>query len=412
MQGFKRNRLFGAIALNTALLASTGAFAAEEAGYIEAGVFRLTPKLKTDISHDDNVYQTKNDTDSSTVLTVNPTLEAKTTRGLNEYSLLLDIKDKRYSGQSDVDHTDVSATVKVHQEFTSRHRIDLSLSSGRYHDSPTKIASTNERYAAKYDKQTADFVYGFGNEEAMAQIDVFGGVDERDHKKNDEKDSSSKTLGSTFYYRIMPKTKALVEVKKRSMTYDDKQTFNGELVDAGFDVTSYLVGLSWEATAKTSGYTKFGRRSRKAEAHNVDNEDANAWEVGVSYQLLPYSLIQLSTTRDYGLESDDPLSASFTSGTNTTLSWNHEWSDRISSRASWTMVREEVQGVGGQTFKDRDGDTYSLGASWKVRRWVTLHADYSFEKRDESLKAAGREADQTPNNFDQNVFSISVELTL
>ena len=413
MKIFKYNKFARAIALHTTMLASAGVLATEDAGYINAGAFQLTPKLKTEVAHDDNVLQTKDNTRSSTILTVNPSLEAKAINGLNEYSVLLDVDSNRYASEQELDYTDISATFDVHQEFNSRNRVDFSLFGGKLHDANSLIASGKR--PPEYNKQTGNFVYGFGSEQAKAQVEVFGGLEKKDYKEkeNNKKDSSTKTLGSTFYYRVMPKTKALVEVKKRAMKYDEKQkNDNNQLVDAGFDVTSYLIGLSWEATAKTSGYTKFGRRSREAEASGIDRETSNAWEVGVSYQPLPYSTIQLSTTHDYGLESDDPLKADFTSGTNTTLSWNHEWSDRIGSRASWNMIREEVQGLGGQSFKDRETDTFSIGMSWKMRRWLTVHADYSREKRDESLKAAGLAADRIANDYSRNIYVVSVEMTL
>ena len=407
MQRFRNNGLAGAIALITAAMVSAGTQAAvEEAAHIDMGVFELTPGLTTVFSHDDNVYKDRVER-SSNVLTVNPSLEFKAIQGVNEYGVLLDVKSSRYFSEREADYTDYLADFDIHQEFNSRNRVDLSLAAGELHDL-NALRGSDGRRPPEYIKKAGDFVYGFGSEEAKAQVEFFGGIENKNYKKTNNKDSSAKTLGATVYYRVMPKTSVLVEVKNRDLQYDDKQLIGGVLQNAGFDVSSYLLGLDWEATAKTSGYVKAGRRYRDTDVSGISTESANGWEVGVSYQPLPYSTLQLSTSRDYGLETDNPAAADFTNGINTTLSWNHEWTDRISSDVSWTVVSEEVENASGETLKDRDSDTISLSLNWKVRRWLTVSAGYSYDARDESLKADG----QTDNGYNRNVYTLSAEMSL
>ncbi len=401
MQRFRNNGLAGAVALITASMISTGAVAAvEEPGHIDVGVFELTPGLKTTFGHDDNVYKDKAER-SSNFASINPSLELKAMQGVNEYSVLADVNGNRYFSERDADYTDATLSFNGHHEFNSRNRLDLSLVAAELHDANAQRASDGR--PPEYIKHAADFIYGFGGEEAMARFDLFGGVDKKNYKETIDKDSSAKTLGTTVYYRVMPKTRALVELKKRKLKYDDSTAD-----DSGFAVTSYLVGLNWDATAKTSGYVKVGRRYRDTEVSGVSTESSNGWEVGLSYQPLPYSTIQLSTSRDYGLETDDPTASNFTSGTNTTLSWNHNWTDRIDSNLSWTVVSEEVQNSAGTPLKDRDSDTVSLALGWKVQRWLTVSAGYTYDTRDESIKSSG----ESDNGYSRNVYTLMAEMSL
>ena len=402
---FRCNGLACAVAIAASVIASSSV--AKDAGTIELGAVQLTPDLEAGFAHDTNVYKTKTNERSSNVFQLNPSLEFKAMQGVNEYTLLLDADSNRYTSEREADYTDVQASFDIHQELNSRHRFDASVMAGELHDANSRRASDSRR-PPEYIKKAGDLVYGFGRQEARIQFELFGGAETKNYKKTNDKDASTKNYGGTLYYRVMPKTRVLLEAKRRELMYDDKQLINGSLQNAGFDITSYLFGLNWDATAKTSGYVKLGRRYRDVEVAGVGRDHYTGWEVGVSYLPLPYSVIQLSTSRDYGLESDDPASASFTNGTNTTLSWSHDWSDRFNSMLSWTVVGEDVQDAQGKSLKDRDSDTVSLELGWTVDRWLKLTAGYTYDKRGESLKAAG----QVDNGFSRHIYSLGAKVSL
>ncbi|WP_461536565.1 outer membrane beta-barrel protein [Spongorhabdus nitratireducens] len=390
----------------------SAAAAVEDAGHLTLGAFEVTPELRTAIGYDDNVYRDGNTVGlkekGSFVYNINPSVEFKAQKGLSTYALTLDVNDKRFSAESDANFTDYALLGDVHQEFNSRNRLDLGFDLGVYHDEGSTINGATDKDAPEYTRKQADIKYGFGSMEAKARFDVFASINDQDYdKKNGSYEGRSRKtteFGTTVFYKVMPKTSALVEVKKRDLEYDKR---SGDTAKPGYEITSYLVGLEWEATAKTTGYAKIGRRHRSADAKGVDSENFTGWEVGVSYMPVDHSVFQLSTTRDYGLESDNPANADFTKGTSTTLSWMHSWTDRISTNAGYTYTDEEVQ-RSAQTIKDRDINTFKLGADWKLRRNLTLSLNYEHSKRDEDRKVSTVSED----GYSRNVYMLTAELAL
>ncbi|WP_281648194.1 outer membrane beta-barrel protein [Parendozoicomonas sp. Alg238-R29] len=395
MQRLSINGMTGMVALCAAM----GTHAAVVApASVQIGGVHLVPSLKSALSHDDNVYRDRTE-QSSKVLNINPSLDIRAAKGADTYSLLLEADANRYFSERDADYTDYKAALTTHNEFNSRNRLDTTLRIGEINDAGSKRTADNK--TPEYIGKAADIVYGFGSLEAKARVDVFGGVEAKNYKKSTGSDTRTNYYGATAYYRLMPKTDVLFEVKQRDLEYKNVN-------DGGFNVTSYLVGVNWDATAKTSGFAKFGRRYRDAEASGVSDESYTGWEVGVSYKPLSYSLIQLSTGRDYGLDAEDPSSNSFTKGTNLTLSWQHDWSSRLTSNVSWSRVAEEVENQNGQTRKDRDTDTINLGLSWEVKRWLSVSAGFTRFVGDDDVKAVG----VTDDSYDRNVYTIGLEASL
>jgi len=396
--------------------------AVEDPGHIRWNGIDITPQLKTDIGYDDNVFREGSGAlkkKGSSFYSIDPSVEFKAQTGLSTYAVTLAAKDMNFNSQSDANYTDYGILGDIHQEFNSRNRLDVDWDYGVYHDAGSAIDGVNDKSAPEFVRKKAGFVYGFGSMEAMARVDLFGSINKQDYEKNrgirEGLNRETKEYGATFYYRLMPKTNALFEVKQRDLSYDRKLTdANNNGKSPGYDITSYLVGLSWDATAKTTGYAKIGRRYRETDLRDtnnqkIDKEGYTGWEVGVSYMPVDHSVIQLSTVRDYGLEYDNPQDDTFTKGTTTTLAWNHDWTSRIGTNVSYSYTDEEVQSALATNNKDRKVKTFGVGVDWKVRRFVTLSLGYQNTDRDESLKP-GSTADN--DSYRRNVYTLSAELAI
>ena len=375
-----------------------GAVAAvEDPGHIQWGAVEVTPMAKAGLGYDDNVFREGSGSlkdKGSTVYSLEAGAEFMAQKGLSTYALNVDALSKNFTSEQDANFVDFGIGADVHQEFNSRNRLDANLAWGQYHDEGSTIDGDTNKEAPEYNRTQAGLTYGFGSTEAKARIDLFGNYDESDYKAGGN-DKNTKEYGATAYYRFMPKTDVLLEIKERKLGYS---SFDG------YDITSYLVGLNWEATAKTTGYAKLGRRTRSAVG--VSNENYTGWEVGVSYMPVDRSVFQLSTSRDYGLESEDPLSNDFTKGTTTTLDWKYDATSRISTDVFYTYTNEEVQGNTGVTKKDRVINEFGLSVDWKVRRNATVSMSYTNTDRDESNSTT------TENDYRRNVYMLTAELAI
>ncbi|PJE80521.1 hypothetical protein CI610_00489 [invertebrate metagenome] len=374
------------LAVCAALYGTASIASVENPASIDIGGFKLTPLLTTSVGHDDNIYREGEDGNplkekSATVYTVAPSLEFKAEQGMSHYALTADGKYQSFSGESEHDFTNYGAGLNIHHEFNSRNRLTVTGNYGIEHDQGSTVDGADDKSAPEYKHAVATINYGFGAKEAMARVDVFADYDARDYERSGE-DRKTKGYGTTFFYKVMPKTEALLEVKKRELSYDNVD-------DAGYDVTSYLLGLNWEATAKTTGYIKAAHRERKSDRDNVDKENFTGWEVGISYLPVEHSLIQLSSGKDYGLESENPSDASFTKGVNAALTWQHDWTTKISTNLGYSYTDDEVQTAAGVTEKERTVETVSAGVNWKMMRFMTVGLSAEHTKRDEKEKTDG-----------------------
>ena len=342
---------------------------------------------------------------SSTVEDVNASAAFKAQQGMSTYEAKLAAKNVSFTSESDANFTDYGITGLVHQEFNSRNRLDVDFDFGRYHDTGSSIDGADNKEAPEFTRTKGGLQYGFGSTEAMMRADLFGNYNKQKYQetagKKEGSDRKTVEYGTTVFYRFMPKTDALVEIKQRELDYTNEQ-------GAGYDITSYLVGLNWEATAKTSGYAKVGRRYRDTSASDVDRQGYTGWEVGVSYMPVDHSVFQLSTSRDYGLESDNPQTADFTQGTTTALYWTHHWTAKISTNANYSFTDDEVQNRFGVSQKDRTVNQFGLSVDWNVMRNATVSLSYENSDRDESARQVGVDE----NGYKRNVYMLSGTIAL
>ena len=400
------NRIALAVMAASSVAAVPAAMASTDGpASVRMGVIEVTPTVKTTAGYDDNVYREGKNADKavsekgSKFLTIAPSVDFRAISGLNEYGITLDAKKVDFSSESAANYTDYGISADMTHEFTARNRIALDGEFAKKHDAGSYL-STTKREPYEYTLKRAAGVYGLGAKTATMHFDLFANYAAKDYEKAvDIKDNTSKEYGATAYYKVMPKTDLLLEAKKRNLDYDNAR-------NSGYDITSYLVGASWEATAKTTGYAKFGRRTRSADAAGVKDENFNGWEVGISYLPMPYSLIQLSTTRDYGLETENTETNDFTKGTTTRLDWKHDWTPLLTSRFYGSYTSQDVVNSGGKTQKDRTIKGYGLGMDYKVARWVTVSLDYNHTKRDEKVKVG------TKDNYSRNVYMLSASFSL
>ncbi|WP_422461110.1 hypothetical protein [Endozoicomonas sp. ALB115] len=383
--------------------------AVEEPAHIDWGVVEVTPLAVLNIGYDDNIFQNsvtdglKNK--SSTVYDLEASVEFKAQQGLNTYVVRAAAKNKHFTSEQDADFTNIGLDANLNHELNRRNRIDLTLGIGNYHDEGSTVNGVVDLSAPEYIRTTGRLLYSLGGQEAILRADLFGGYNMQDYKTSNGlvqgNDRKTTELGGTAFYRFMPVTDALVEIKQRKLDYTGVNS-------AGYDITSYLVGLSWEATVKTTGYAKLGRRYRSSQVSGVGSEGYTGWEVGASYLPLEHSLIQFSTARDYGLESGNPQDVTFTQGTSTEVSWKHGWTSRISTRVTYRYTNEELQRASGEALKHLTLNDFGVGVEWQLRRYATLGFSWNTIDRNEKALAVG----QTPDGFSRNVYMLTAEVSL
>ncbi|MFV3384124.1 outer membrane beta-barrel protein [Pseudomonas sp. NY15364] len=377
-----------AAAVSAALCANAWALEPQSIKLTDGLTF--TPTLQVSERYDDNFRAAENNEESSWITAITPTFTLAAEGRKSAYAL-------SYTANSDIFHsshkdnnTDHHLTADGVFEFDARNRLKLNAG---YHKVEETASQDQNIENDKYSTANVGGVYSYGAESARAQIDFGANYQELRYQNgnnlNADKERDTSALSSTFYYRVAPKTRALVEARYTDYDYVTNDRLNSNNV-------ALLGGLTWDATAKTSGTVKIGGEKKRFDDSRLDDKSGSMWEVGVDWKPRTYSTFSLTTRR--ALDEGDN-GASSIEAQSTTLSWEHEWLDRLTSTVSYSYTDKEYQDV------DRDDkiDTFGLGLTYAMRRWLDLGVGYKYSENDST--AVGE-------SYKRNIYMISVSASL
>jgi hypothetical protein len=385
------------------LMAGSGSALAIEAASMDLGGVHFTPVLKLSESYDDNFRATGGAGEqSSWITTINPSFELAARDRLNVYKLTYSFNSDTFHSSHNDNNIDHHLDLDAHMEFNSRNRLTLNAGYDKVEDvAGTEVNGIND----KYHTYNIGGVYGFGAEAAMMQFEL--GANQQwlryDNNQmlngslvNADKERDTTTLTGTAYYRVAPKTRALFEMRYND--YEYQQT--GSTLDS--DAMAYLLGLTWDATAKTSGTAKLGYSKKKFDAAGREDVSGSIWEVGVNWQPRTYSAFSLNTRRSMEEGSQNAEDAIDT--TRTSLNWNHAWTSRISSDVGYTYMEEDYEYTGANSRKDETHE-FALGMNYELRRWVDVGMGYKYQDVESNN---GVPAD----TYDRNIFMLKLTMGL
>lgn len=361
-----------------------------EPASIRVGEMLLTPTLGITEAYNDNIRETA-DGESSWITTLNGGLRLSAQERLNTYFVEYAFSSDVFHSSQDDNNTDHFFGAGTHLEFDSRNRLDLNA---RYANVTSVADTTQLGVEDETETTTIGGVYGFGAESARFQLEV--GVNQEWLRYvnggvlNEAKERDVLSGNIIGFMRLAPKTRALVEVRQREFDYEQ----SGSRRDSTANI--YLAGLTWDATAKTSGTIKVGREEKDFDERSIKDQDTSTWEVGVSWQPRTYSTFELVTRKGF---DEARFSETFIETTSSTISWKHDWSSRVSTTAAVTYIEEE--------FADaikREDETwiYRAGVDYAWKRWLNVGLSYEYKDK---------ESDLSVREYDRNLVALTLNLS-
>lgn len=372
--------------------ASSSVLALEAASVKLADGLEFTPTLKVSESYDDNFREVEANEESSWITTIAPTFTLGAEGRKSAYKLSYTaVSDTFHSSHKD-NNTDHHLTADAGFEFDARNRLKLAAG---YHDIEETASLDQNVENDMYNTKNVGGVYTFGAESARAQIDFGANYEElrytNSNHLNADKERDTTALRSTFYYRIAPKTKALLEGR-----WTDYDYVNPEGRDDNSENIGLLAGLTWEATAKTTGTAKFGREKKDFDDSSIGEKSTGMWEVGATWQPRTYSRFGLNTRRGFD-EGDSGADVIKTK--TTTLSWSHDWAERLTSDVSYTRRDQEYQGI----EREDKADIFAIGLTYEMRRWLDVGIGYKYAEND---------SDAINESYERNIYALTLNASL
>ena len=299
----------------------------------------------------------------------------------------------RYSDSDADNYTDSSARTSYDVAFTPRDYLRLSWDYTRGHDPRGSTDRSAQANPDKYFVSVPGVMYAYGAPTAQGRMEVFASRAVRRYLNNREttigSDRNTKDYGAAFYWRVMPKTSILVEARGTDLKYllEDSELSSSE--------ARYYGGVTWEATAATSGTVKVGRLEKRFDSDRPDFKGFS-WEAMVSWLARTYSKFDLYSSRQT-IESTGL--GNFILSDATGIIWTHSWTSVFSTEANARIQKDKYKGF------DRDDDItgYGLKANYKFRRWLTLGAEFQHTTRDSNIGIY---------EYDKNLWLISAVMSM
>ena len=328
--------------------------------------------------------------EDSFITSLTPTFILGAKGNKSSYALMYSATSDTFHSSHKDNNTDQHATADAAFEFNVRNRLKLNAGFHQIEETASKDQTVEND---KYSTLNAGGVFSYGAETARAQIDFGANVQKLQYDNtgtlNADKDRETTAFNAVGYLRVAPKTRLLLELRHTDYSYDTNTVLDSQNVGV-------MGGVSWEATAKTTGTVKVGGESKQFDNHAISDKSSAMWEAGVTWEPLMYSTLSLNTRS--GLD-EGAAGASVIKSRSSTLNWRHAWLERLSTDLNYTHTTQDYQNI----VRDDTIDAAGLGLTYAMRRWLDVGAGYKYAETDSTF--AG-ESDK------RNIFSLSVNASL
>ena len=333
----------------------------------ESGIY-FYPHLFVGIGNDDNVRANSVNPISSTVVKVAPQLIGEIKRKGDRYTALASVSNVNYDSSSADNTTNSELTVAGDNYFTARARAAWSLGQVRSTD---PRGSTYRVISAEPDRWTSNNVEGrfiYGAPEAQGRVEFDVGNQNKTYDNNRVNtaiaDVTVGTYAGRLFYRLGTRSLALGEIRSAKSNY--ASSFS---TDSNTDRRYYL-GLTWDATAATTGIVKVGRMTKDYDFAGRDGYNGDSWEAAIRWMPRTYSAVDLQTARS---TVDATGLGNYAVTTNTNLNWNTKWTQSLTSRAGFGVLKTDFAG----TSRSDSATNFALTVDYAVMRWLKVGIDWA-----------------------------------
>jgi polysaccharide biosynthesis protein VpsM len=353
----------------------------------------VTPYLGLGVGYDDNLFSSSSNEKGSSYYVVSPGVRVDARDANKVFMVSYQGSIGRYGQSKDDDYVDHALRSSFDMAFGRSAFLRLTGDYIRGHD---PRGSTDRAIAGSPDKyrlSTPGVTFAYGTPGADGRIEVYYSDATKRYTNNRSttagSDRDTQEVGAAFYWRVMPRTYVMVEGRQTDLSYKlPGSPFSGE-------EQRFYGGLMWEATAATTGTVKVGQLRKRFDS-GFPTYEGTAWEGLISWAPRSYSRFDFYSGR---YPSESTGLGRFILSEATGAAWNHSWTSYFNTEASIRFQNDEYQGF------SRNDDITSIGfrAGYRVRRWLTLGAEYTYTKR---------ESNSSTFDYDKNLYLLTATITM
>jgi hypothetical protein len=247
-----------------------------------------------------------------------------------------------------------------------------------------------EGKATKRKANIAGIEAGYGLADRLAlhvnYTNQYQKYDEAVDKDSNERDH---IVGTTLYYKIFPKTYALLGYKFTTIEYFDYTNTNN-YADCGKDSKNHNLdfGIFWDQTAKFNGSVKVGYYWKNWDnaVNNANNtlEDLDTWTITthMGWKPLTRTMIMIDLTKGE-VDSVDATYYSydqFVAG----LTLNQQVANKLSITVGGCYETDDYNSNTNAAEKKFDLYQTNAGINYQIMKWLSAGISYTYKKKDAS----------------------------
>ena len=378
----------------------------------------LAFELTATTSYDDNIFRADTGQQSSFVLTLKP---AVTLRGMyRKHSVQMGYEGEwgrvvRFSGQDYLDHRLFAAT-KL--DLTRELNVDLKIDRDVGHDSPgdfghdprdavgfglSLVGRSVEPEPWTDTTLSGKAAYG----RRIAKIQLVGGVaySQLRYRSDSQsfRDLDDLVLTGQAFWNIGPRFSPFLKVSRTFTDYLSPDSFAGTAAPDS-TAAAYLLGLRWEATAKTSGTVQWGLDTTDLDQPGGDGSAQFNWDADLVWEPKPFSKVRINASgRAQEIGRLDAGGSVFDS-TRFGIGWSHGFTERLTfaTDASWDFA-ELSGGSGGGFSIDESIFLYRGALDYQLKDWLQVGVGFARASREED-SGPGPNAAVGSRAFTNNVY--------
>ncbi len=331
----------------------------------ETGVY-FYPSVSVGAGHNDNLRLTSSNQISSNFLTVSPSVVAELKRRGDRYTAQASLSNTTYASSSSDNTLNSNIGIAGDNYFTSRARAGWALGVVNGTDPRGSTQRTASANPDRWRSTNADARFIYGAPEAQGRMELDLGLRDKVYTNNRINtavaDVNGYSVAARAYYRVGTRTMALAEFR------DAKANYPSALATDSNTERRYYAGLTWDATAATTGIVKVGRMTKDFDLSSRQGYSGGSWEATARWLPRTYSAFDLKTAR---ATADSTGVGIFTLNTSTDLVWSHKWSQTLSSRVSAGVLSTDFAG----TARSDKAKNFGFAVDYALARWVRFGVD-------------------------------------
>jgi hypothetical protein len=344
----------------------TSPVAATAAAYkTESGVY-FYPEAFAGFGQNNNVNASATAPVSSGFTNLSTQVIAELKHDGDRYTALASVDAMRYTSSSEDNYTHSEINLAGDNFFTSSARAGWSI--GQLNGSLPRFSNVRTTVDTFHNNNlNARLIYGAPEAPGRLELDL--GKQDRVYDTNRATtallDLNSSTVAGRGFYRVGTRTLALLEARSTKVDYASSLSQNSSSSEK-----RYYAGLTWEATAATTGIVKLGSMTKDFNTGVNASYSGTSWEAAVRWLPLSYSAFDFQSSKTVG---ESFGLASFELRTNNAVVWNHKWSEYVTTRAGLTALKTEYTSVG----RTDTANISSITAEYALLRWLKVGVDFA-----------------------------------